>query len=801
MTETSTQPGIEDSAQMRPLRGTRVIDLSDESAGLAGRILADLGADVILVEPVGGARTRHLAPFLADEPGPERSCVHQYLNANKRSVVTAEVSVLRRLLQSADVVLHTEPAFAHGDRPGLIEVCVTPFGPSGPRAHWRGGDLIAAAAGGLLWVCGERADPPTHGAAEPSHTMAGLAAATAVLLALRVRDRDPATPLKVDISAQEATQMCVLQTANPTLWRWFDTIPTRPGISGALRCADGGHVGLLVRTDNFAKFLAWLDEVGVPHTMTTDDWELARNLTPSPEHPVGAATLGLAARLTRDQFVQGAFRANVVCLPMLDFSELAQQEQYQANGQFFEVEHEAPEVACSLGFLRSPVDTADATLPIRRAPLLGEHTREVLDALEDGRQPVLRGRRSKAPMDPTRALEGVRVVDFGWVLAAPIGTRLLASFGADVIRVESTRKPDSMRSQLGPDRRPDPDLGGLFNDVNAGKRSLAVDLGTDRGREVVARLVATSDVVVNNFRPGALERMGFGFDRLREWKRDIVSLNLPGAHRRGPWSQRSSMGNILMAASGFNSLMGFPDRPPRGLGIAYPDFTSPYLLATTIIAALRDRDVTGEGRELHLAQLSSMVSLLGVPWMHYHSTGRMPARPGNRDPNHCPHGVFRCSGEEEWCALAVRDDAEFVALCGLLGRPELATDARFATHAARKKNEDELERLLSDWTSTLDSWDVAERCQAAGVRAAPVENLADLMDRDDHAMHHYQTVRQPTRPEVEIPIDAECIRFRGWRHLLQRAPRVGEHSEEIVRGLLGYSDEEYVGMILDDILV
>ena len=185
-----------------PLAGIRVVDLAEESAGLAGRILADLGADVVLIEPPEGVRARRLAPFVADEPGVERSCVHQVLNANKRSAIITDADQLRSLLAAADVVLHTDPSFSFGLAGGPVLVGVTPFGPDGPRSSWLGSDLVGAAAGGLAWVSGERGDPPTRGAAEVAFTMAALAAATAAIIGLRSRDRSPDALVEIDISVQ-----------------------------------------------------------------------------------------------------------------------------------------------------------------------------------------------------------------------------------------------------------------------------------------------------------------------------------------------------------------------------------------------------------------------------------------------------------------------------------------------------------------------------------------------------------------------------------------------------------------------
>ncbi len=803
---------------VRALAGVRVVDLADRSAALAGRLLADLGAEVILVEPPGGNPIRSMAPFLDDRPDPEHGAAHLYFNANKASVVLDLEDETDRqrfvdLVATAQVVIDTEPpgrldrlgldhATLAARSPGLIQISVTPHGLDGPWRDRTATDLTSGASGGLIWVSGEPRGVPVQGGANPSHAMAGLGATSAAMIALTNRWRDPAFGgVHIDLSVQEATVMAVMQTANPCQWTWFGRIPRRPGLSAVLKCADGGYVALLVRPDRFDGFLAWCDRVGVDHGMTSDDWQWSLLTAPRDGNPVVAATLALAAELSRDEFAAGALEADIVCLPVLDFDDLTTHEQYRANDQFLTVHHDG--LDRDLGFVRSPVDALTEEVRITAAPTLGQH-QSLLDTVPAAGVVAGAPPTGSVVADPARALDGIRVVDLGWVLAAPIGTRLLASFGAEVIRVESSRKPDSMRQQHGPDGKPDPDLGGLFNTVNAGKKSLAVDLTTDAGLEVLKDLIATADLVVNNFRPGALDRMGLGYETLRALKDDIVLLNMPGAHRYGPWAVRSSMGNILMAASGFNMVTGFAGERPRGIGIAYPDFTSPHLLASTALAALRHRDRTGRGQELHLAQLSGLVGLLGAEWLHYSATGHQPARPGNRDPNHSPHGIYRArpstDSDDEWVAIAVDGDERWGALCRLMDRPDLALDPRFATHADRKLNEDALDAAVGAWTETLDKWAAAERCQEAGIAAAPVEHLADTYERDPQLRDHYQIVHQPTAPEVDIPIDREMARWRGADHRLVRSPMLGEHNEEIVQHLLGRSEQAYIDLVVQGVL-
>lgn len=251
-------------------------------------------------------------------------------------------------------------------------------------------------------------------------------------------------------------------------------------------------------------------------------------------------------------------------------------------------------------------------------------------------------------------------------------------------------------------------------------------------------------------------------------------------------------------------LTGFDRDRPRGIGIAFPDFTGPHLLVASILAALRRRDHTGEGQEIHLTQLSAMISLLGAEWMQYKDTGDQPPRRANRDPNHCPHGIYRASAsdhsDDEWLALAVTGDEQWAALCRLIGRPELTDDVRFANHDARKRNEDALDEIIDRWTADGDKWDLADRLQSVGIAAAAVEHLADTYDRDPQLRHHYQIVHQPVRPEVDVPIDREAAQWVGHDLRLRRSPGIGEHNEHVICDLLGRSNDDYVQLVIDDVL-
>jgi crotonobetainyl-CoA:carnitine CoA-transferase CaiB-like acyl-CoA transferase len=228
------------------------------------------------------------------------------------------------------------------------------------------------------------------------------------------------------------------------------------------------------------------------------------------------------------------------------------------------------------------------------------------------------------------------------------------------------------------------------------------------------------------------------------------------------------------------------------LGVAFADFVSPYFLASSVLAAILERERTGLGQEIDGSQLPAMISLLSAEWMYHAHTGQEPPRRANRDPNYAPHGVYPAAGEDAWVAIAVQGDGEFRAFAEAIEKLGLASDSRFATHAARKANEDELDAIVAGWTRGRDRWEAAAFLQSHGIAASPVESIADQLDRDPGLARHYQVVQQPSEPDIEITLDGEPIRFDGLEGRVTRAPALGEHNEYVFREVLGLSEDEFV---------
>ena len=533
-----------------------------------------------------------------------------------------------------------------------------------------------------------------------------------------------------------------------------------------------------------------LDEAGVEHELDPDNWEVIhrgdRAAWQYLENPLQDLAVKLAAVWPRQKLLERLWEAGVPAMPTLRFSEFAESEHYPNSGQFISVE--TPAVGQTLSCSRSPLDPVQSPLTIRPAPTLGEH---------DGATTSARRWSSETPAAfPEMPLAGIRVLDLTWVAAGPLTTRLMANFGADVIKVESSGdRMDPVRVQPVKGEF-HVDLPDLFNDVNTGKESVAIDLASERGKNLLRELVAHCDVLVNNFSGGSLARMGFPWKDLRQINPGLINLHLPGVGGDSPWRRLRTLGNLLKAASGMNFLMGFPHQPPRGMGVAYPDFTAPHIGVTAILAALRARESSGEGREIELSQLSATVSLLGAQWMQFDRVGADLPRVGNADPNMSPHGVFPSFGDDQWVAIAVESDDRWPAMAEAIGRPEWAGNPGFNSLAGRRSENEQIESAVCAWTSSLSKWEAAERLQAAGIAANAVEDLRDMMDLDEHFRDHYQRVEQPTHPGFGIWIDGAPWEFAHLKpRTLERAPMLGEHTQQVLSELLGMQESEIAELV------
>jgi benzylsuccinate CoA-transferase BbsF subunit len=389
-------------------------------------------------------------------------------------------------------------------------------------------------------------------------------------------------------------------------------------------------------------------------------------------------------------------------------------------------------------------------------------------------------------------LEGIRFVDLTWAGAGPFSTKIFSDFGAEIIKVESVSRADPVRLG-GPfkDGVAGLNRSGYFASRNTGKKSLALNLKLEEARAVVRDLIRHADVVTNNFGPGAMERLGFSYEDVRAIKPDIVYLAMPMYGEDGPLSSLLGVGMTISAVTGLMWLTGHQDGPPIGPGTHFPDHAAnPYHAAFAVLAALRLRRRTGRGMKIDLAQVESTINVMGLPVIEHAATGGEPARIGNRSPQHAPHNIFRCAGDDAWCAVAVLDDRQWQALAEVIG----STDPRFATEQGRLGHVAELEAAVGAWTMGLRPAEVLRRLQAVGVPAGIVEDSKTLIE-DDPQLRHRQYWQQISHPEIGDAVFASPpYKLDSERVELKRPPLIGEHTDALLSDILHYTPDHIAAL-------
>jgi crotonobetainyl-CoA:carnitine CoA-transferase CaiB-like acyl-CoA transferase len=403
--------------------------------------------------------------------------------------------------------------------------------------------------------------------------------------------------------------------------------------------------------------------------------------------------------------------------------------------------------------------------------------------------------------EPPLPLAGVRVCDFSWIVAGPQATRILADMGAEVVKVENESYLDSMRLGLQTDpEHPSVNGSGFHSNFNRNKLSITANLHHPKGREAVERLVAKSDVVIENFSAGAFERMGLGWDRLREINPSVIYVSLSGFGHTGRDQAYVTWGPTAQAVSGVTAMSGLPDQPPAGWGFSYLDHTAGYYGAIAVLMALHHRRRTGEAQYVDMSQIETGMVLCGVPILDKQVNGRDYERIGDRSraPAIAPHNAYRCRDDElsdRWVTIVAESDAQWRALCEELGAAALATDARFATNDLRVANQDALDAALTARTRQREAPELMYALQARGVPAGLCQRTDDKMERDPQlaARDFYRRAPHGEMGEHRfdgLPFAFSHARWRMWRG----APLLGEDTFEVLSRLLDYAPADIAEM-------
>ena len=782
---------------VRPLTGIRVIDLAVDRGELCGRLLSDLGADVIKVEPPEGSSSRGFPPL--DPLTPEHSLFFTMRNCGKRSVVVdpgseADMDRFESLLASADVLIGSaEPgaAAAVGSpeleaealaarHPHLVVASVTAYGRTGPYAGRDVPGSVIDATSGMCWKAGLPEREPLMPPGNISGDVAGLMAAFAVVCALIQRLGHGAGQL-LDVSANEAAAQITdwsLPNSSKSMVEGVEPMETRagPGPVYTILAAADGFVRLVVLSPRqWHAIRAWLGEPDYLQDPEYDGFIARFMIADAVLNPLYEE---LFSTMTMEEVAIEAQRRGIVATPILKPGDVITNEHFEARKTFDRVPlSTGGTMSLPSGWME--ID-GERVGPTGRPPHLGEHTDEVLSALGD-EAPAAPAASESAP-EPGLPLAGVRVADFGHGGVGVEISRMLAEYGADVVKIESRTYPDFIRVVLGGEMSPS------FASSSRSKRSLGINAKTDEGRRMLLDLAAGAggaarfDVVVENGSTGVMDELGLGYADFSAANPDVVMVSSQLMGSSGPWSAWRGYGPNTQVSGGMTHLWDYPDvERPSGSQAIFPDHWAGRMGALAAVAAVlgRRRGVLEAGCHAEVCQVEQVVGVMGDLLARESLRAGSVKPQGNRRDQGAPWGLFACEGDDQWAAVCCRTDDEWAALAGLVG----LDDPTLATLDARREREDDVEAAVSAWTRTLSKHAVTEACLTAGVPAGPMlTSSQQLQDPHLAARGYLVDIDQP--PIGAMTIEGPAFAATGMPEAdIRPAPGLGEHTREIIAEL------------------
>jgi crotonobetainyl-CoA:carnitine CoA-transferase CaiB-like acyl-CoA transferase len=838
------------------LHGVRVLEVANELGEYCGKVLAGLGADVIKVEPLGGEITRTYGPFYHDVEDRDGSLYFWHYNFGKRGVEldldTAEgQEAFRSLAADAHVVIDTRPRGFMAERgigseelralnPSLIYARISPFGDDGPWAEYQASDLIHLALGGIAMNCGYDPDPFNRYETPPiapqmwqSYHIAGEMTVISILAALDYRLRTGkgqvlSTSVHEAVAKNTETDIPDWIYLGQTHFRLTCRHSTANVSTPALSLTKDGRYLLPYRTYLTGSAATW--ETGVK-LLLKYGWEgdlldpkysdISYRDSREAQRYMSMQIDTLVGRLMFDADLwREAQSLGLAWAPIRRPEENLDDEHWRARDAFFEVKH--PELDETFRYVGAKWLCRE--VPWRRgprAPRLGEHTDEVLaewTASKPDQQVAHRSSRATEPVISKRgkpfALSHIRVVDLSWMLASAGAGRYLAAMGAEVIKVEHESRWDWMRFGLGlcppggrpereaaksplPTPKPDgPNRSGSFMEINSGKLGMSLNLKSPEGKAILESLIRDADVVTEGFAPGVMQRMGFGYERLKELNPSIIYVQQSGFGEEGTYGQMKAYGPTAAGFSGISEMSGLPEpMPPAGIGYSYLDWFGAYNMANAILAAIYRRDTTGKGCYIDASQGETGLYLLGSSILDASVNGRRWTRYGNRSPykQAAPHGIYRAKGADRWIAIAAFTDDQWRSVASVLGHPAWTELERFATLEMRLMNQDELDTLVNDETQAWERFALMEALQAAGVPTGVCQTAEDRVETDPQLAHLDWMVELDQSsvgrwPVKEHPVKmSETPPYIGGR-FNKSGPTYGEDTEYVLKTYLGFDN-------------
>ena len=756
-----------------PLSGYRILQ---RGSGIAldycGKLFADFGADVIKLEPAGGDALRTMPPIL--ENG--ESGVFAWLNTNKKSV-TETPATLAALLTDADVLLDGRPAKDVGTNdydafPGLTVTAIDWFGHHGPYSAFAGTEAVARALAGLVALTGPAEGPPILATECQQGPVAGLAAFIASAGALYGRAQGAR---RFSVSIHE-TAVNIAEYEAAVGWDAGKS-RARPGINRFGRNypvgiyeTKQGLIGVTIVTPG--QWRAICAMLGMPDLAKEPRFSLNTDrLAASKE--IDALFQPVWATKTAEEWFELGLEYKLPLAVVPTMAELLEQRIHRERGAFVPVRigdeaFEAPRLAQNLS-LTPPLSGGTAPLAGEDHPIWSV--------------PALPKPAHQAPAG-SGALKGLRIIDLTMGWAGPTAARHLGELGAEIIKVEACQYPDwwrgtDLRASFIAEQKYEKIP--WFQLMNRNKLDVTLDLAHPEGVALLKQLVGTAHAVIENYSAGVLHKLGLDYPVLKDVRPGLVMVSMPAFGSGNDWSDCRAYGSTLEHASGLPTLTGSAHHPPVMNQTAYGDPVGGFNAAAALIVGLLHQQRTGQGQNIDLSQVECMLPLVAPSLIEQSATGITSPRIGNRHRQHVPHGAFRCAGNDAWVAIAVCDDMQWRAACGVLGCPDLAN----LTTAERRAREDELETLISAWTATRPTEDAMNALQKAGVAAGVVRVPIDL-DKDPHLTERGFWHRMD-RPFIGPHWQSSA----AWREgkdaypIRRVAPTLGQDNEAILCGMLG----------------
>jgi crotonobetainyl-CoA:carnitine CoA-transferase CaiB-like acyl-CoA transferase len=768
------------------LAGLNVIEISGHgAAGMAAKQFADWGANVTILEPSDGTPLREAPPYY-EKDGGRQSATWQWLSRGKTSV-RLPPQAAREACARADVVLvesemslsvlGLQPSDLRSAFEGTTTcVLIAPFATDGPYADYTATDLGVTALGGWMSVLGEPGREPLRPGGEMMPRISGLFALVAALVAQRHVELG-GRPQYVEVSQQAAAASMLIA---PWLVKSMLGFPYErrgnPWPMGPMDCADG-YVGIPPLTPTHWEMMCQLMGIGdiFADPQAHDyGWRTAHA-----EELKARVRPWLMERTRAEVFEQAqAFR-----LPAAPFQTAADRldcPQLAARGFWKRAEIDGkslkvPRVTYRIGGIE----------PVERGPL--QETSEISERTEGTRGVESLHRNGGKP--PSRPFEGLRVLDLTWFWSGPYAMMMLAALGADVIKIESSQRPDPYRYIWALTARESWwEWSPLWVDTNAGKRSLALDMSSREGKQLFERMVAGADIVISNFANRVMPNLGLTNQRLLEINPNLIAVTMPGYGPGAPWEDYVGYG-VAFEQLVCASMTGYENEAPQMMG----GFCDPIVGLHTVAAitlALRQRELTGRGTGVEVPQCETLDSIFAPEHVAVQHGVPVPPRSGNKHPSMAPHNAYRTAGNDQWITIAIASDAEFAALTRALGMPGLASDTRFATAAARKRDEAALDAAICEAVAERDGTELERELQAVCVKACRVVKSYSLPD--DQGLKHIGFFEELTRPVTGTHWQKTFpFRFSGIETGHRRpAPALSEHTAEVMKELLGLSNDD-----------